>query len=340
MDPLTSTFRSSANAALSSPEMASEGAAFSSLRLAPLRAAVASPAGGLSSPGGASALEGDLVDEISAQMDALADNPSLRDMYYLIIALLKKLGGDAVRDFVKSMHAALGNDGLSHGQPSSTAGSTSTLSVLSTFEVHVEKITAQVNVLSADGSTAVSATLSSLRVEIKTSITVVRRAMGGSPEDPLALDLNGDGAINLDRARRFDLSGKGEAAPIPFVSGGDAFLALDRNENGRIDDGTELFGDQHGAAHGFEELRRFDSNGDGAIDARDAVYDRLRLLGDFDGDGDDEQRGLADAGVTRIDLASQAEGRALGPSATLAQAGRFWRGDRADLAGSLLLRRV
>src|SRR5262245_26889770 len=62
-----------------------------------------------------------------------------------------------------------------------------------------------------------------------------------------------------------------------------ALLALDRNDNGVIDDGSELFGtatrkrDGTLAKNGFDALAEFDLNGDGKIDERDAVYSRLRL---------------------------------------------------------------
>ena len=62
------------------------------------------------------------------------------------------------------------------------------------------------------------------------------------------------------------------------MTGGDAFLAIDRNGNGSIDDGTELFGDQNGAAHGFAELAKFDSNHDGVINAQDDDFDKLLPL--------------------------------------------------------------
>ena len=62
------------------------------------------------------------------------------------------------------------------------------------------------------------------------------------------------------------------------MQGDDVFLALDRNKNGHIDDCRELFGTQHGAANGFEELRNFDENQDGQITTADLVFSQLRGL--------------------------------------------------------------
>lgn len=98
--------------------------------------------------------------------------------------------------------------------------------------------------------------------------------------DPLLLDLDGHGAetTGLLGARTFDLNGDGQLERVSFVQGSDAFLALDRNGDGLINSGKELFGDQHGAPDGFAELSRFDSNGDGVINQQDPIYQDLRLL--------------------------------------------------------------
>ena len=86
--------------------------------------------------------------------------------------------------------------------------------------------------------------------------------------DPIILDLDGDGfeLTTYQQGARFDILGNGSTQQTAFVQGGDAFLALDRNGDGVINDGTELFGDQSGAVHGFAELSKLDSNGDGVID--------------------------------------------------------------------------
>jgi hypothetical protein len=161
----------------------------------------------------------------------------------------------------------------------------------------------------------------------------VRRA------DPLALDLDGNGLQTSGVAQGvlFDIDADGRLDRTSFVTGGDAFLALDRNGNGRIDDGRELFGDQNGDANGYQALARYDDNGDGRIDAGDAVFSRLRLfrIGD---DGSQQLQGLQSAGVSAIGLDYSETQRALNRYDTIAQQGSFERSDGSrGESGDLLL---
>jgi Ca2+-binding RTX toxin-like protein len=134
--------------------------------------------------------------------------------------------------------------------------------------------------------------------------------------DPLILDLNRDGVIETTQVKDgayFDHDGDGFAQQTGWASPDDGFLVLDRNGNGIIDDGTELFGDeailQNGrkAANGFQALSEMDSNADGRIDVNDGAYSRLRVWQDFDGDGyssDDELFTLDELGIASISTAS------------------------------------
>ncbi|MBI4911400.1 MAG: hypothetical protein HY823_01570 [Acidobacteria bacterium] len=126
------------------------------------------------------------------------------------------------------------------------------------------------------------------------------------PKDPLLFDLDGRGPQTTGEAGSvlFDLQGEGQAQRTSFVQGGSAFLALDRNGNGVIDNGLELFGDQHGAQDGYEELRRFDGNLDGRIDGQDAVFRSLSLL--F---ANGSTLALQDAGIASIQLDATASGQ-------------------------------
>ena len=160
--------------------------------------------------------------------------------------------------------------------------------------------------------------------------------------DPIMLDLDGDGfelTSHLQGAQ-FDILGAGRAANTAFVTGGDAFLALDRNENGVVDSGKELFGDQHGAANGYEELRKLDSNGDGRINNKDEQFDALRLFRD-NGNGRTEAGeliSLRDAGIKEIQLDYRNVDESAAGGNRLAQRAAFLRedGSKGNAADAIL----
>jgi hypothetical protein len=149
--------------------------------------------------------------------------------------------------------------------------------------------------------------------------------------DPITLDLDGDGIelTSHETGARFDILGTGSPVNTAFVTGGDAFLAIDRNGNGSIDSGKELFGDQNGARNGFEELRKFDSNSDSVIDARDKDFSALRLFRD-NGNGVTETGeliSLDEAGIESIDLNYRNVDEKTSGGNRIAQSARFRYGD-------------
>lgn len=148
--------------------------------------------------------------------------------------------------------------------------------------------------------------------------------------DPLVLDLAGDGVQikPVTEGVNFDLFGWGEPVKMAWVGTNDAFLALDKNDNGRIDNGRELFVNFVGergfdeVASGFDNLARYDEpaqggNGDGRIDARDAVFGKLRAWQDQNQDGQTqagELRTLAEIGVRGIESRYEDLGEAAYPT--------------------------
>ena len=102
----------------------------------------------------------------------------------------------------------------------------------------------------------------------------------GAMADPLVLDLDGDGieTTTLKKGINFDINGDGTDEKTAFATGGDGLLALDRNHDGKITSGTELFGDQNGAEDGFMELAKFDSNNDSIISKDDPVFKDLKVM--------------------------------------------------------------
>lgn len=118
----------------------------------------------------------------------------------------------------------------------------------------------------------------------------------------------------------FDLRNEGAPRRVAWTRAGvdNAFLALDRNGNGRIDSGAELFGNytplRSGgvAQHGFEALRELDDNDDGAVDRTDRAWTALLLWTDRDHDGHstpDELAPIAGSRVTALGTSYQLVGR-------------------------------
>lgn len=93
--------------------------------------------------------------------------------------------------------------------------------------------------------------------------------------DPLVINFAGNAAELTETKFRFDLDANGEADQISFVKPGSGFLALDKNGDGAVSDGTELFGPSTG--QGFSELATFDEDNNGWIDENDSIYDKLRI---------------------------------------------------------------
>ena len=96
---------------------------------------------------------------------------------------------------------------------------------------------------------------------------------GEIQKDPVALDLDWDGVESVSRKDGvyFDLNNDGVKEKTGWVASDDGLLVRDRNNNGEIDNGGELFGDQTRfndgtiAESGFEALSELDSNGNGKI---------------------------------------------------------------------------
>lgn len=134
---------------------------------------------------------------------------------------------------------------------------------------------AQGRIVTADGrKISFELTLSMQRSFTEVSSTVLR---GGAvqQQDPLVINFDGMAAQLQDQRFSFDLNADGQVEQVALLSGDRGYLALDRNGNGRVDDGRELFGPMTG--QGFAELAQWDDDGNGWIDEADAVFQRLQV---------------------------------------------------------------
>ena len=119
--------------------------------------------------------------------------------------------------------------------------------------------------------------------------------------DPLVINLKEGVTSVSDKYIYFDLDGDGEAERIKSLSENSGYIALDKNGDGIINDGSELFGTKSG--DGFADLAAYDSDGDGWIDEDDEIFDKLKVwVGS--GDGADSLLSFRDAGIGAINLAN------------------------------------
>ncbi|WP_462106241.1 calcium-binding protein, partial [Campylobacter concisus] len=139
--------------------------------------------------------------------------------------------------------------------------------------------------------------------------------------DPITLDLNKDGKIDttdLDNGVYFDHNGDKVAMKTSWIGKEDGLLVHDRNNNGIIDDGSELFGnftplnpnnnlnDKNLAVNGYHALKSYDMNNDGIIDSNDEIYKHLKVWQDINGDGisqENELKTLEQANIKSLNLA-------------------------------------
>lgn len=117
--------------------------------------------------------------------------------------------------------------------------------------------------------------------------------------DPLVINLDTDVASLSDQTFYFDIDGDGETDEVSRLGAGSGYLALDKNGDGVINDGSELFGTASG--NGFADLARYDEDGNGWIDENDAVWSKLKIWAK-DENGKDVLYSLADKGVGAICL--------------------------------------
>jgi len=133
---------------------------------------------------------------------------------------------------------------------------------------------------------------------LETSTTIT----AGDPEkkvDPLVINFAGNAAELSQTRFEFDIDANGTTEQIAMLKPGSGFLALDKNKDGVINNGSELFGPNSG--NGFSDLAQYDSDKNGFIDEADPIYDSLRIWQRHE-DGSQQLIALGDKNVGAIYL--------------------------------------
>lgn len=118
-------------------------------------------------------------------------------------------------------------------------------------------------------------------------------------KDPLVINFGGTAAQLTDTKFSFDIDSNGSNERLSFVAPNSGFLALDKNNDGKINNGAELFGAKSG--DGFKELASYDLDKNDWIDENDAVFEQLKVWSK-DAQGKDSLVGLKQSGVGALFL--------------------------------------
>ena len=158
--------------------------------------------------------------------------------------------------------------------------------------------------------------------------------------DPLTLDLDGDGIETVAASTTdhilFDQDGDGVKTGTGWIKSDDGFLVMDRNNNGTIDNGTELFGDStplNGggtAEDGFAALAQEDTNADGVVSSLDNNWENLRVWRDLNSDGisqSGELLTMEQAGITGFNVGSTEHSQTLSDGNQIADLGTYTKTD-------------
>jgi hypothetical protein len=152
-------------------------------------------------------------------------------------------------------------------------GSNGTLITVSTKEKESLSISASGFVQTKDKNISID-----LQAELfsESTMTLDVAAYNGKRIDPLVINLSG-GLAQTDKIAEFDfdLDSDGKMDKISALASQNGFLALDADNNGKIDNGNELFGTKSG--NGFADLAKYDGNKDGVIDESDSIFEKLKI---------------------------------------------------------------
>lgn len=256
----------------------------------------------LSDAGLAASEAGASEDAIEAAIDA---DPQLS----LIRSMLEFLTGRRIKVFdAGELQASAEPSGLPEpASPSSNPARSQPAGYGVEYERHESYTEAEETSFAASGTVTTSdgkeisfnLQLSMSRLYHEESSTSLRLGDAARKTDPLVLNFAGTAAQLTNQRFAFDLDSDGDKEQINFVAPGSGFLAFDRNADGKINNGSELFGPA--TNDGFQELAALDGDHNGWIDENDAAFKDLKLWS-RDATGKEQLQSLSAAGVGAIAL--------------------------------------
>ena len=200
-------------------------------------------------------------------------------LQYLIYWLFHGKDKDRLQNQMEQMASNYTN-------PNTQMQQITTTSTMSTYYMESEQTSflAKGNVVTADGR----------NIEIHMEFSMTRRfeeyyEISSTKQftnmmDPLVINLDSNVTTLSDQKFMFDIDSDGILDSISYLNKGSGYLALDKNGDGVINDGNELFGTKSG--DGFYDLSRYDEDHNGWIDENDEIFSKL-LVWSKDLDGND-----------------------------------------------------
>lgn len=232
------------------------------------------------------------VESVDAQAEAIESDPKLK----LLITLIEAFTGRKVKlldpsELTQASGASSAPAVPAQGQADQPQGwGVEYDRTESVYEFEQTSFSAEGVIRTADGKTLQFSVSMQMTREFASESSFSLRAGDGVRKDPLVINFGGTAAQLTDQKFAFDIDSDGAEDSISFVGGASGFLALDKNGNGSIDDGSELFGTQSG--NGFADLAAYDEDGNGWIDEADSVFAQLQIW-TKDGQGEDQLASLA-----------------------------------------------
>lgn len=222
------------------------------------------------------------------------------------IVPLTDFSADSSMNVSTDSSADVSTDSSSDSSADSSVGSSGDLGLggtYSSFHYYSETETTSFNttgtVVTADGRNLSF----NISLEMSRSFTQMAstRIDFGTPRlcDPLVINLDTNIAEVSDQKFLFDIDADGEKESISMLNSASGYLAFDKNEDGIINDGSELFGTQSG--NGFYDLLQYDKDGNGWIDEADEIFDKLKIW-QMSEDGSSKLIDLKEAGIGAIYL--------------------------------------